>query len=100
MRLDNFASCTIIFEQKDKGRQMSSSYIPAGKTTERSEKSNRCTRRQRPFQDLSESLNIVAVRQTVLEICSIFVFWHFANADPYGSSKVKGHRTMLSGLTS
>jgi hypothetical protein len=38
MRLDKFASCTIIFEQKDKGRQMSSSYIPAGKTTERSEK--------------------------------------------------------------
>ena len=38
MRLDKFASCTIIFEQKDKGRQMSSSYIPAGNTTERSEK--------------------------------------------------------------
>ena len=38
MRLDNFASCTIIFEQKDKGRQMSSSYIPAGNTTERSQK--------------------------------------------------------------
>ena len=29
-----------------------------------------------------------------------FVFWHFANADPYGSSKVKGHRAMLLGLTS
>ena len=38
MRLDNFASCTIIFELKDKGRQMSSKYIPAGNTTERSEK--------------------------------------------------------------
>ena len=69
---------------------MSSRYIPAGNTTERSEKGNQCTHRQRPFQDLSESLKIFAVRQTVLEICSIFVFWHFANADPYGSSKVKG----------
>ena len=68
MRLDNFASSTIIFEQNDKGRQMSSSYIPAGKTTARSEKSNRCTRRQRPFHDLSESLNIVAVRQTVFRL--------------------------------
>ena len=29
-----------------------------------------------------------------------FVFWHFANADPYGPSKVKGHRAMLFGLTS
>ena len=34
MHLDNFASCTINLEQKDKGRQMSR-YIPAGKTTER-----------------------------------------------------------------
>ena len=58
------------------------------------------TWRQRPFQDLSESLNIFAARHTVPEICSIFVFWHFANADPYGSSKVKGHHTILSGLTS
>jgi len=38
MHLDNFASCTINFEQKDKERQMSSRYIPAGKTTEQSEK--------------------------------------------------------------
>ena len=55
--------------------------------------------RQRPFQDLSESLNIVAVRQTIPEICSIFVFWHFANADPYEPPKDKGHRTILFGLT-
>ena len=32
--------------------------------------------------------------------CSIFVFSNFANVDLYGSSKVKGHRTVLSGLTS
>ena len=39
------------------------------------------------FQDLSESPNIVAVRQTVTEI---FVISHFTNDDPYGSFKVKG----------
>jgi len=38
MHPDNFASCTINLKQKDKGMQMSSKYIPAGKTTERSEK--------------------------------------------------------------
>ena len=27
-------------------------------------------------------------------------FWHFANADRFGSSKFKGHRIMLLGLTS
>ena len=48
------------------------------------------TWRHRPSQDLSESLNIVPVRETIPEICSIFVFWHFANADRFGSSKVKG----------
>ena len=53
---------------------------------------------QRPFQDLSES-NTVAVRQTVPDVCPTFVFSRFTNADIYGTSKVKGYRTMLPGLT-
>ena len=45
--------------------------------------------RQRPLQDLSESLNIVAVRQTVLEICSIFVFWHLPTLTLMGHPRSK-----------